>query len=129
MAELIKHIESMADDVIESEETTYEKLLQRMFIIDEDLPLKTQIANPLEFAKYHQIAHIIEMENEVLKDEAELMRNLGYLLMIYSISYNREGRKEGFNAIESFNVGKMIQRFKYTEKTDEFKRITKKNKD
>lgn len=127
--ELIEHIESMKDEPLESDETTYEKLLLQMFTIDENLPVKTEIQNPLEFARYHFTADIIEQENEVLKEEADLMRGLGKLLMIFEISGGRKGRKEGFGAIDSFNLGKMLKKFSYKEETEEFKKITKKRKD
>ncbi len=122
--ETIRKFEEGTED-IEDETSAYERLLNKMFQIDKDLPLKTEITNPIEMSRFMFIADLIENENEILTDEADLLRTLGNYVMIHYISKERKGRKEAFDSIKSYNLGQ-LQETLDDKDSEKFKRIMKK---
>ncbi|MHA2105934.1 MAG: hypothetical protein ACW981_21110 [Candidatus Hodarchaeales archaeon] len=136
MAEVIRRFEGSETD-IEDETSAYERLLNKMFQIDEHLSLKTETINPIEMSRFSLISDLIEYEglsmkddkseDSYLKEEADLLRNLEKYVKINFISKDRKGRWEGFEAIKSYNLGQ-IQNSLNDEETEKFKRIMKKMK-
>jgi hypothetical protein len=114
LAEVIRRFEGSETD-IEDETSAYERLLNKMFQIDEHLSLKTETINPIEMSRFSLISDLIEYEglsmkddkseDSYLKEEADLLRNLEKYVKINFISKDRKGRWEGFEAIKSYNLG------------------------
>lgn len=125
MAETVKRFEG-SDNKIIDETDAYERLLNKMFKIDEDLPLKTETLNPLETSRYFYIAEMIETEDpELLEEEAEDMRTFGRFIMVNMISHKRKGRVEAFDSIKSYNLGQEHASFSEKEQ-EKFRRVMKK---
>jgi hypothetical protein len=108
-----------------------------MFEVDKNIQLKTEINNPLEFARFYFIIQMIKdeglemfsyVDNEtgetigLLDDEANLLAGFGLNVMKNMISKERKGRKEAFDSIKSYNLGSIDLDDKEQEK---FKRIIK----
>ena len=127
MAETVRRFEGEQNDIID-DRTAYELLLNQMFTVDENLQLKTQFSNPIEFARFFFIINMIknEADGELLKDEADMLTELGLNIMKNLISDKRQGRKEAFSSINSFNMGKLDN--KDDIEAEKFKRLIKEMK-
>jgi hypothetical protein len=134
--EVVKTFESEED--IEDETSAYERLLNKMFQIDKHLSLKTETVNPIEMSRFSLIADLIENEGfqmnddkdnvvSYLHEEADLLRNLEKYVKVNYISKDRKGRIEGFEAIKSYNLGRIQDDLDDIE-AEKFKRIMKKMK-
>lgn len=127
-------------DTFEPDITTYEKMLIQMFDDDKNIKLKTRIQNIIEFSRFHFIADLIELQdneidktrgiNSYLKEEADLLRNLGHYIMLFAISDKGLGRNEFFESLKAYNLGKLRESLGIDEVDDvkQFKRILKKMK-
>jgi hypothetical protein len=117
--------------------TAYERLLNQMFEVDKNIQLKTELNNPLEFARFYFIIQMIKDEGKemfcytdvetgqevgLLDDEADLLAGFGLNVMKNMISKDRKGRKEAFDSIKSYNIGSLNLDDQEQEK---FKRIIK----
>lgn len=123
------------EDKFETDITTYEKMLIQMFSDDKNIPMKTRIQNVIEFSRFHFIADLIEKEDyenqkSELFEEAELLRNLGHYVMLFSISLSGEGRTEFFESNKAYNLGRLRENISETNEDEvkQFKRILKKVK-
>lgn len=127
MAEIQREFEVELDE-IESDENSYERLLNQMFKVDKKtLPLITEAANPIEVSRFELIADFIEQENEGLKDEANLLRSFMKYIRVNYIGKDRKGRSEAFDSVKSYNLGSLQEGLDDKE-TEKFKRILKKMK-
>jgi len=127
VAEIQREFEVELDE-IESDENSYERLLNQMFKVDKKtLPLITEAANPIEVSRFELIADFIEQENEGLKDEANLLRSFMKYIRVNYIGKDRKGRSEAFDSVKSYNLGSLQEGLDDKE-TEKFKRILKKMK-
>lgn len=131
--EVIRKVEGESKEEPLDDFTAYERLLNKMFTADENMQLKTEFYNPIEFARFYFVVQMIKDEGKAvsydrknkkgyLDDEAEALMGFGFDFMKNMVSKNRGGRVEGFGAIKSFNYGKSD--FDDQEK-DKFKRVIK----
>ena len=121
--EVINKFETETDE-IEPEENSYERLLNKMFRVDKNLPLITENQNPIEVSRFELIADFIQVENDDLKDEADLLRSFMKYIRVNFIAKDRKGRIEAFDSVKSYNLGSLQEGLDDKE-SEKFKRILK----
>lgn len=95
---------SMLDDLIPTESSTFEEILNTLLKGDKDLDLKTHIHNPKNLAILKSIADYLKNELKDI-DEKQEIANIIYnfleTFLRYMISFDRLSRKEIIKAIAS----------------------------
>jgi len=95
---LSEGLEGLQSDLFKTEDLSFQKILNELMRSDVNLPLKTQIENPLNLAILKVLANMLKQRG--MKKSGKILDDFIRTFLEYMVSYKRMSRKEIIDAVK-----------------------------
>lgn len=108
-------LEQLTQDLFSAEELSFQKILSELLKSDANLPMKTEIHDPLNLALLKVLAKMLRKKE--CEKSAEILENFIQAFLEYMVSYNRKSRTEIVEAIkhnleeQQKNANELLKRY------------------
>ena len=91
-------LEGLQRDLFKSDDLSFQKILNELLRSDANLPLKTQIENPLNLAMLKTLASLLKIRK--MKKSGKMIDDFIKVFLEYMVSYKRKSRAEIIDAVK-----------------------------